>query len=345
MPVHDRDVRPRTTDDLDGMRLRLALLTMETKLLRVRHLMRKYDPNQPRVPAGQGDGGRCSPSGGGSGPSGQTQERTLLDGGGEVLTLRIRSGRDAGDEQHRVITPDGDSRLFENSGDTQTIRDGQSGEILSRGTFAGAGAPPEATIRPVFLPAVPFVVAPAVATTLEAAALLFTYFAARKPSFGKSPGTAALRYDFGSDLDKKTPTFWVGRIDQSTLDQACPLNRKVQTVTNEATKRLTALNPNLSPSQLGTLIHFDIGKTFLALNSPGVRVEFSLGDTGAEVRYGSKGSIRLDLFELTPDNQVCVYDYKMGQQRIEPVRALLLARIAKLYFPQSNGIIMIQVKP
>lgn len=192
MAARDRNVPSRKTDELSEIRLRLALLTTEAKLLRVRHLMRKYDPNQPRVPAGQGDGGQWSPSGGGSGSPTQTQERTLLDGG-EVLTVRIRSGRDADDEQHRVITPDGDSRLFENSGDVQTIRDGESGEVLSRGTFAGSGAPPEATIRPVFLPAVPFVVAPVVATTLEAAALLFTYLTARGPRFGKAPGTTALR--------------------------------------------------------------------------------------------------------------------------------------------------------
>ncbi|WP_156630205.1 hypothetical protein [Methylobacterium sp. Leaf112] len=158
--------------------------------------MRKYDPNQPRVPAGQGGGGQWSPSGGGGGAPTQTQQRTLLDGGGEVLSIRVRSGRGDWDEQHRVITPDGESRLFETEGDVQTIRDGQTGEVLSRATFAGSGTPPEATIRPVFLPVVPFVVAPAVAATLEASAFLFAYLAARGPSFGKAPGTTAMRYHF-----------------------------------------------------------------------------------------------------------------------------------------------------
>ncbi|WP_162238639.1 hypothetical protein [Methylobacterium sp. Leaf102] len=73
MPARDRATYPRTTQDLEAMRLRLALLTTQTKLLRVRHLMRKYDPNQPRVPAGQGGGGQWSPSGGGGGAPTQTQ--------------------------------------------------------------------------------------------------------------------------------------------------------------------------------------------------------------------------------------------------------------------------------
>jgi hypothetical protein len=345
MSVRDRDVRPRPTDELNEIGLRLALLTTQTKLLRVRRLMRKYDPNQPRVPAGQGGGGQWSPAGGGNGSPGQTQQRTLLDGGGEVLTLRIRSGRDAGDEQHRVITPDGDSRLFENSGDTQTIRDGQSGEVLSRGTFAGAGTPPEATIRPVFLPAVPFVVAPVVATTLEAATLLFIYLRARGPRFGKAPGTTALRYDFATDVDKKYPLIWVGPVNQTTLNQACPLNREVQAVTNEAAKRLRALNPHLDNTRLGNLIHYDIARTFNNLNYLGVHVELSLDRIGGKAHYGKKDSVRLDLFELTPDNMVCIYDYKTGNEELTPTRALLLTRIAKARFPQSKGIIMIQVKP
>ncbi|WP_157085613.1 hypothetical protein [Methylobacterium sp. Leaf99] len=342
MPVRNRDFRLRTTDGRDEMRLRLALLTTETKLLRVRHLMRKYDPNQPRVPAGQGGGGQWSPAGGGNDSSSQTQQRTLLDGGGEVLTLRIRSGRNEGDEQHRVITPDGDSRLFENSGDTQTVRDGQTGEVLSRGTFLGASAPPEATVQPVFLP---FVVVPAVAATLEAAAFLFIYLRAREPRFGKAPGTTALRYDFETDVDKKYPLIWVGPVSQTTLNQACPLNREVQAVTNEAAKRLRALNPHLDNTRLGNLIHYDIARTFKNLNYLGVHVELSLDRSGIDAHYGKKDSVRLDLFELTPDNKVCIYDYKTGRDELTPTRALLLTRIAKTRFPESEGIIMIQVRP
>ncbi|MCJ2082869.1 hypothetical protein [Methylobacterium sp. J-090] len=324
------------------MRLRLALLTTETKLLRVRHLMRKYDPNQPRVPAGQGGGGQWSPPGGGNGSPGQIQQRTLLDGGGEVLTLRIRSRRDAGDEQHRVITPGGDSRLFENSGDTQTIRDGQSGEILSRGTFLGAGAPLDATVQPVFLP---FVVVPAVAATLEAAAFLFTYLAAHGPSFGKAPGTTALRYDFATDVDKKYPLIWVGPVSQTMLNQACPLNREVQAVVNEAAKRLRALYPHLDNTRLGNLIHYDVAATFRKLGYPNVKVELSLDTSGFEIRYGAPRSVRLDLYELTPEDMVCTYDHKTGEAELDPERALRLARTAKKHFPQARGVIMIQIKP
>ncbi|GJE15484.1 hypothetical protein AIGOOFII_0179 [Methylobacterium marchantiae] len=352
------------------LRRQLALLATETKLIRLRQsLARKYDPAQPRAPAGQSDGGRWVGPGGGGGdglidrlPRGQarwaslqggtaqgssTPEETTTEDGARILSLRIHSGRGEWDDQHAVVTPDGESRIFENSGETQTIRDGASGEVLSSGTFASPEPQAEATVQQVFLPAAPFVVAPAVAATLEAAALLFTYLEARKPGFGKAPGRTALRYDFDPDPDpeKKLPLIWVGQIDQARLDQACPRNAEVQAVTDEATKRLTALNPLLTRQQLGTMIHVDVAKTFTFKNYPDVRVELSISSAGEAVKYGKKDSVRLDLYELSPNQTVCVYDYKTGNEGLEPARALLLARIAKMHYPQARGMVIIQVRP
>lgn len=274
----------------------------------------------------------------------------MLDGGGEVLTLRIHSGRGEWDEQHTVITPDGESRIFENSGDTQTIRDGQTGEVLSRSTFAPDRAASEATVQPAFLPAVPFVapfvIEPAIAATIEAMLLLRTFLAARSAGFGEEPGTIAMRYDFEPDPDKKFPIVWVGRVDQPTLNQFCPHNQEVQAAVDESTRRLTILNPNMNKTRLGSLIHFDVGNKFIELNYPEIRVEFSLNKTtGDIVNYGAKDSVRTDIFEWAPDQMVCVYDPKTSKKGLEFDRALVLALAAKRHFPQSRGIIMIQVRP
>ncbi|WP_156648501.1 hypothetical protein [Methylobacterium sp. Leaf108] len=67
--------------------------------------------------------------------------------------------------------------------------------------------------------------------------------------------------------------------------------------------------------------------------------------TGNEIRYGARNSTRLDISELTPDQMVCVYDPKTGQEGLSYDRALVLARTAKRHFPTSRGIIMIQVRP
>lgn len=341
------EIRDRT------LRLHLAVLSTRTKLLRLDHLLRKYSRDQPRAPAGRTDGGRWIPPGGGQWaslggpkPSPQEPRRTPLDGGGEVLTVRVRAGRDVWEDRHTVITPEGESRIFETSGDIQTIRDGQTGEVLSRATLSPQSAGSEATVQPAFLPAIPFAVAPAVVATIEAAALLATFLAARSAGFGKEPGSIAMRYDFAPDPGKKFPVVWVGKVDHRKLNDLCPLNPEIQAVTNEATKRLTALNPLLNKTKLGSLIHLDIGHTIQARHYPNVAVEFSLDkNSGKEVFYSELNSVRLDLFELTEDQMVCVYDYKTGKEGLSASRALLLARVAKMYFPTAKGIIMVQMRP
>lgn len=353
-------------NEAHDLRLLLAILRTETKLVRLRRaLSQKYNADQPRAPAGQSDGGRWVSDGGGSGdsigsmprtggrwasldgdPDAGTPQRTMLDGGGEVLSIRVRSGRGEWDEQHAVVTPDGDSRVFENAGEVQTIRDGQTGEVLSRSTFAGVGAAPAATVQPAFLPAAPFVVAPAIAATLEAAAMLFTVLAGRSAGLGKEPGSIALRYNFESDPEKQFPVVWVGKVDQQALDQFCPHNQEVQIVTDDATRRLTALHPKLDKTRLGSLNHYEIGQTFKARGYPELKIEYSLDKTtGPNARYGAQDSIRLDLYDLAPDQMVCVYDPKTGKEGLHPKRALVLARTAKRHFPTSRGIIMIQVRP
>lgn len=346
-------------------------MSAETKLIRLRRLLRKYSPDQPRAPAGQSDGGRWIGPGGGAGrdlidrlPRGGAQwasltdpslvspnpQRTMLDGGGEVLTLRIHAGRGEWDEQHTVVTPDSESRIFENSGDTQTIRDGRTGEVLSESTFATERAATDATVQPAFLPAVPFVapfvISPALAATIEAAALLFTFLAARSIGFGKEPGTTALRYDFEPYPDRKFPVVWVGQVDNRKLNDVCPLYPEIQAVTDEVAARLTALDPLLNKTKLGSLIHFDIGHTIKGRHYKDVEVEFSLDkNSGDEAFYGALDSVRLDLYELTDDQMVCVYDYKTGKEGLSPTRALLLARVAKMHFPNAKGIIMMQMRP
>ncbi len=161
-----------------------AALDLEAVRLE-RTLRRKFSEDQPRAPAGQPDGGQWVSSGGGQGIGGRSdgdvahREQTVLEDGTRVLSLRIRSGRRDYDTQDIVTAPDGQSRIFETSGLTQTIRDGETGAVLGRSTFTAAGAEPEAFAQPAFLPAAPVAVA-----TVELA-LRFT-----QPDLGKTIRTA-----------------------------------------------------------------------------------------------------------------------------------------------------------
>jgi hypothetical protein len=42
---------------------------------------------------------------------------------------------------------------------------------------------------------------------------------------------------------------------------------------------------------------------------------------------------------------VCVYDYKTGRRGLSATRALLLARLARIYFPDAKGVVIVQVRP
>src|ERR1700709_1457896 len=130
----------RHAQDVAALRTELAGLAVGVKLILLeRVLSRKYRLDQPLAPAGQSDGGRWLPEGTGGETQAQAQtEDAVLEDGSRVLSVRIRAKPHTDwDEQHTVIGPDGTRTVFENSGLTQTIRDGDSDEIIVIQILAG----------------------------------------------------------------------------------------------------------------------------------------------------------------------------------------------------------------
>ena len=133
------------------------------------HRRHGYDPSQPRVPAGQSTGGQWTDT---DGPNVDTEPRrkVVRDTTGEEawsffhnthrpdgsLAEQVVFNRDrsriiseynadgaAGDwdERHTVIGPDGSKFVFETSGDTQTIYDGE-GQVISASVWTENGPEP-----------------------------------------------------------------------------------------------------------------------------------------------------------------------------------------------------------
>ncbi|SDM65459.1 hypothetical protein SAMN05216360_10319 [Methylobacterium phyllostachyos] len=211
----------------------LAGLSLETKLIRLqRQLQAKGWETQPRAPAGQPNGGEWvqGPSSGqwtslqGDRPEGALSqdpppltESTTLEDGTHVLSIRIHAGRKPFDEQHTVIAPDGESRIFETSGATQTIRDGQTGDVLSRSTFTATDLVSEPLVQPAFLPAVPLAIEGALAAveavrTLELALSLLAVLSAQDDGFGTVLGLTAHEFDPGT-ATQPALTPWVGKLN------------------------------------------------------------------------------------------------------------------------------------
>ncbi|GJE39822.1 hypothetical protein [Methylobacterium persicinum] len=308
--------------DLRAIEDLLAGAAVSRALVRLRRedLGRKYSASQPRAPAGSPDGGRwiddpsadratsgsTDPQNRDAGPFANTESTTLEDGT-RVLSIRIHAGRQQFEEQHAVISPDGDSRIFETSGTTQTIRDGVSGEVLSQSTFTASDIVPDATVQPAFLQFVPPAVAALrAARTIELALSLFTALSARKGDFGTVLGLTAREYDLGAE---SSPTLvpWVGTLDKPTLDAACPRNGEVMAMTDRVTKAVRASGQYRNKTELGNKIHINIAGEVKALRDPDFIQELLLDPTGDKANPQKRETFALTSSRMSNLRKPCVF--------------------------------------
>jgi hypothetical protein len=85
-----------------------------------------------------------------------------------------------------------------------------------------------------------------------------------------------------------------------------------------------------------------------ARRTPNYRAEVSgLKSKEADVRYGTRGSIRIDAFENLPEiSTVCVYDLKTGERGLRFPRMTELAQTAQRLFGNTpEHIIVLEVRP
>lgn len=337
----------------------LAGLALETKLIRLQQQLQiKNWETQPRAPAGQPNGGEwvAAPIGAQwasfredrpGGPSLQdppplTESATLEDGT-RVLSIRVHAKRKPFDEQHTVTAPDGESRVFETSGETQTVRDGKTGEILSRTTFTPTGLVAEPIVQQAFAPALPLIAAPVIAT-FELGLQLLTYLSAREDGYGTVLGLTSQEYKFGDDPQMNMP-MWIGRLSQAQLDNVCPRAGEVQAIVDEVTARVKARGGYANATQLGTMIHIEIARIINRKNDPNFVAELILADLDDKGKMILLGSKRSDVFERPRIDTACIYDPKTGREGWTPKQAVASIMAAKRKFPEVVRFIMIQVRP
>jgi hypothetical protein len=337
----------RHAQEVAALRAELAGLAVEVKLIRLeRVLSRTFRSDQPRAPAGQSDGGRWVSEGTGGAAEGQSQtEDAVLEDGSRVLSIRIRAKPHADwDEQHTVTGPDGTRTVFETSGLTQTIRDGDSGEILARSILTRDGAEPEAFVQRARGRLRPSdELARRFARTLEAAASLFSVLSGRNTKDRKAIFAApASEYKPGDAYD--TQSMWVGAVGQTELDQVCPRNREVQSIADAVAADVRASGNYLDERDFGNKVHARIAGIIRAMKDPDLKAEISFDPiTGQEVFYATKGSWRLDTLEQARPATVCVYDHKTGRAFLRARRAADFADVVKKQYRGVQRIIVIQI--
>lgn len=322
----------------------LAALRVEVGLLRVEHLLsRKYNPDQPRTPAGE--------TGAGQWTSGEDGQDVVADDGSRVLSLRIRSQpSETWDERHVVVAPDGTRTLFEMEGRTQTISDGETGEILSRGTRIDGRVEPEAFVQSARAPQ------PSrsrTAAAVEAGMALLSILSLRKSRDGTAIFEApASAYEPGSDANN--PAMWVGRVDQAELDAACPRRGEVQGILDDSVSQVRTTGNFMDAQDFGNKVHAVAAAKIRALNDPNLVQEVSyvpgttepvIPDKTDPVPYGTQFSIRLDALEKSDPLTVCVHDFKTGKSGLAALRATHIARMVAINFPGTRRIIVNEIRP
>jgi hypothetical protein len=325
------------------LRLRSAIagLSVTIGFVRVqRALSRKYDPSQPREPAGSQNGGRWALNGGGQGRSGE--EETVTEDGSRVLSLRIRSRSSEGwEEEHTVIAPDGTQTVFEMEGRTQTIRDGQTSEILSRSTLIDGWAVPEAFVQQT---GVSSLARAGTRSLYNAAAALLAALSVRTGRNGAIFEAPASLYE--PRQGTKSTVAWVGAVNEQEMRAACPQRGLVQTILDEAAAQVRATGNFNGPQDFGNKVHAVAAAKIRALGNPNLVAETSYvyGDeTPAD--YGTRFSIRLDVLERSVPQTVCVHDHKTGESGISAVRATSIAEMIARNFPDTQRIILSEIRP
>jgi hypothetical protein len=342
-----------------------------------------YDPNQPRVPAGHGDGGQWTRTPGSGGPASQRREAVVDRSGQEswgsyVNTYRAdgtlaeqrvfnrdRSrivsefnapGNDDGwDERHTVILADGSKVTFQNSGDVQAIYDGE-GRLISAAVWTEDGPQPLPVGQLAFVgPAASVGIGlaarfgPAAARAITAAALaLYTWLSRRKDN-GETAIFAFKAGKYENEGTKEQPeVVFVSRLTRDEVGEACKQLGDVQRRTDEAVAKIREDGEYKGPADFGTKVHKKIAEGINALGKANYRAEVSgFKSTEAKAKYGEKDTIRIDAYEYRRKiSTVCAYDPKTGEAGLSLPRMTELAQTAQQLFGKNpKYIIVIEVRP
>jgi hypothetical protein len=333
-----------------------------------------FDPNQPRVPVGHHDGGQWTATPG-SGQTASPRREAVMDrsgkeswgsyvntyrGDGTLAEQRVFN-RDGSrivsqfnapggdwDERHTVVTPDGTRVTFENRGDVQIVYDGD-GRPISATVWADAGPEPLATVQKAYLAPHP------IQRGIEAAAaILFTWLSSRNGPDSTAVLTLPTQ-EYRFRTDGKFDPISVRQLTEDELGKACPDHDKVQEQTNAAAGAVNRADYS-SAATYGTAVHVKLRDNIKRSGNRKLSAEVSLlktvQETGEhpqpekqEAKYGTKGSIRVDVLEKTDHNTVCVYDIKTGRTGLIATRILEIAQTVRLRHPDAQSIVVLEMRP
>jgi hypothetical protein len=157
-------------------------------------------------------------------------------------------------------------------------------------------------------------------------------------------------------------------LNQDEVRRTCERLKDVQDITDKSVAAMKATRNGMSPTEYGTAVHATIAMT-IGQSDPDFKAEISYEkmrqegikvpppeaqqqglnrpkQTHTESDYGIKGSIRVDVLErVKGTHTVCVYDIKTGRSGLSPRRMQEIALNVLGAFPDTNHIIVTEVRP
>lgn len=373
----DTNVMVRIRAEMAALRLRFAFERLRMKA--------GFNPNQPRAPAGNPDGGQWTAGEMGRGPSARlgrgrrshTSATTSADGSLSTRFVRDRTGdnpwssytesrrRSDGKVVSRTVTNRDGSRIDAEplspraERNTVTLKDGvrftfeNDGDtfrvIDSKGHLISevvwTAKGPKP--QPILTPVFRDPRTTAIERAVQAGLTLYGWWMSSKKADEEIVfGFNAYELQPGSET---LPPFWVGKRTREEVKKACKRLKHVQDATDEAAVQSPKARFQTNAVR-GTAIHVKVRDAVIAQHDPNYKAEESILKSRAEApaeltKYGRKGSIRVDVLERRSDDVVCVYDIKTGRSLLTRARYLEILGEVASAFPTAKRIIVVQVKP
>jgi hypothetical protein len=270
-----------------------------------------YDPNQPRIPAGQPGGGRWT--GDGVPPAANEEEAEWASGHSLLQDLLRGAGNDK-------IQKDADEA-------------------------------PEERVQPAFWPAAGQVavrIAPVARKAIEAA--IAAYAAAVDRNDRERQAVFVFRArEFEAKGSREIADAKVRVLDRKDVEDACALNT-VQGLTENAVKEALKEGPYAKASDFGTAVHTRLAAIIRALGPGSIfKAERSylkgVQESENQSFYGVAGSIRIDVLQELNKNTVCVFDIKTGKSGLSPARMREIAANVIKANPHAKYFVIVEVRP
>jgi hypothetical protein len=137
----------------------------------------------------------------------------------------------------------------------------------------------------------------------------------------------------------------VGVLTREETQNACPGLEDVERLSQQATRDSEDNRPDLRQPYRGTDIHKRLKDSIESdISSPFKAEKSFLKSSTEDVKYGTRGSVRVDVFEDVRNGTICVYDLKTGAARFDPRRGLEIATNVYNTYGTSRRIIITEVR-